>query len=65
MYEEGRGARQTDDAAAVKWYKLAAERGDVRAQEKLVVYYQNESLLQTINPANSNNHIEDHAKEVA
>ena len=34
MYSNGKGVTQ-DDKTAVKWYTLAAEQGDARAQFKL------------------------------
>jgi len=38
MYNKGEGVPQ-DDKAAVKWYTLAAEQGDARAQGNLGVMY--------------------------
>ena len=39
MYGNGNGVPQ-DDAEAVKWYRLAAEQGDARAQNNLGVSYE-------------------------
>ncbi len=38
MYDEGKGVAQ-DYKEAVKWYRLAAEQGDVDAQNNLGVMY--------------------------
>jgi TPR repeat protein len=38
LYEEGRGKRQSFDKAA-KWYRRAAEQGDVLAQHNLAMMY--------------------------
>ena len=40
MYSEGQGVPQ-DYAAAVKWYRLAADQGDAYAQYNLGVMYAN------------------------
>ena len=40
MYRKGQGVPQ-DAAAAVKWFRLAADRGDVEAQYNLGIMYSN------------------------
>jgi TPR repeat protein len=40
MYNRGQGVPQ-DYSEAVKWYRLAAEQGDVKAQNNLGVMYAN------------------------
>ena len=46
MYYEGRGVPQ-DDAEALKWFRPAAEQGDVDAQYYLgLMYYDGRSVLQ-------------------
>ena len=40
MYGKGQGVPQ-DDKEAVKWYRLAAEQGDAKAQNNLGVSYDN------------------------
>ena len=40
MYARGQGVPQ-DYAEAVKWYRLAADQGDARAQNNLGVMYAN------------------------
>ena len=40
MYDNGQGVPQ-DYAEAVKWYRLAAEQGDVAAQYNLGIMYDN------------------------
>ena len=40
MYDNGRGVPQ-DDAEAVRWYRLAAEQGDAKAQYNLGEMYSN------------------------
>ena len=39
-YDEGKGVR-VDQSLAVKWYRMAAERGDADAQYNLAACYDN------------------------
>ena len=46
MYENGRGVRQ-DYAEALRWYRKAAEQGDVQAQYNLgLMYYNGQGVRQ-------------------
>ena len=44
MYQSGLGVPQQDSAEAARWYRLAAEQGDVFAQTKLGLLYASDGL---------------------